>query len=74
MMPEAMKTTKVWIARDSEGLTAFAAQPTRYHLDPFDENDFLWMALGCDKPVPLDPALYPEITIDNSPKLIEIEL
>ena len=67
-----MARAKMWIARDSEGLTAFAARPTRYHLNPFDENDFLWMAQDGDKPIRLDPNLYAEITIDNSPKEMEI--
>lgn len=69
-----MAMVKMWIARDSEGLTAFAAQPTRYHLNPFAEDDFLWMAQDGDNPIPLDPNLYAEVTIDNSPKEVNIEI
>ena len=69
-----MARTKMWIARDSEGLTAFAAQPTRYHLNPFAEDDFLWIAQDGDRPIPLNPNLYAEVAIDNSPKEMEIEI
>lgn len=36
-----MTKTRMWVARDSEGLTAFTERRKKYHLSPFDEDDFL---------------------------------
>lgn len=69
-----MTKTRMWVARDSEGLTAFTERPKKYHLSPFDEDDFLWIAQNHDRPIPLDPALYPELTKENSPRLTELTL
>ena len=65
------KKTKYWIARDSEGLAAFDAPPKKYYINPYDEGDFLWMSTTNTSPIVLDPKLYPEITIDNSPQTRE---
>lgn len=64
---------KMWIARDCEGLTAFKYKPERYYLNPWDDNDFIWIT-NTPVSIELDPNLFPEVTIGNSPKLFEIEL
>lgn len=43
-------------------------------LNPFDKDDSLWIAQNHDRPMPLDPALHPELTKENSPKLTELTL
>ena len=43
-------------------------------LNPFDEDDSLWIAQNHDRPMPLDPALHTELTKENSPKLTELTL
>lgn len=60
-----------WIARDREGLTAFDREPIRYHLNPYDKDDFIWISQEKgERCQTLDPSLHPEITIENSPKKI----
>lgn len=63
-----MGKSLTWVARDSEGLTAFTAKPEKYFLNPYDQDDFIWVSTNCDKPISLNPELYPEITIENSPQ------
>lgn len=65
---------KMWICRDCEGLTAFIAEPKKYYPNPYDENDYWWVAGGFDEPIMLDPSLFPEVTFENSPMEVELKL
>ena len=69
-----MVMAKMWIARDCEGLTAFKAEPKRYYLNPWDDSDFIWIASTHERGIDLNSGLFPEVTIENSPKLLKIEL
>lgn len=64
--------TKIWIARDRDGLTVFNRKPevvhTRTALD-----DGLWIADGGNA-TKIDDKLFPEVTYENSPVEYEITM
>jgi hypothetical protein len=63
---------KAWIARDMDGeLTQFEDCPHKYNIGA-DEDDIIWVSSSYRSGVPISPNLYPEITFENSPKLITI--
>lgn len=57
---------KIWIARDHSGLWAFSEKPDK------KVNIFGMPTIYC-KVYQLDSELFPEITFENSPQLIEIK-
>ena len=66
----------VWIARDYDGLCAFSERPVKYEgINPFDEDDFIWQSPNYStRYAELNPNLYPEVTIENSPVLMDINV
>lgn len=60
---------KFWIARDWDGLTLFQSES-----EPQLTDDFLWYDNGDGDFMRLSEDLFPEITFENSPKLIKLEL
>lgn len=65
---------KVFLARDYDGLCAFSDRPKKYEgINPFDEDDFVWQCqTHSSLYAELNPNLFPEVTIENSP--IEMDL
>jgi hypothetical protein len=64
---------KVWIARDNDGLTAFEHKPFRYY--PFDDDDFIFRtATRSSRYVELDERLLPQVTIENSPVELDLDI
>lgn len=61
---------EVWIARDMSGeLAMFPDRPTTHDVGAYEE-DLIWTSvLGGED---INPSLYPEITFENSPKLVII--
>lgn len=57
---------KLWIARDYSGLWAFSEEPDKKC------NVFTSSTIYC-KIYQLDSELFPEITFENSPQLVEIK-
>ena len=57
---------KLWIARDYSGLWAFSEEPDKKC------NIFTSSTIHC-KIYQLDSDLFPEITFENSPHLVEIK-
>ena len=57
---------KIWIARDHSGLWAFSEEPIK------KGNVVTSPATPC-KVYQLDSELFPEITFENSPHLVEIK-
>lgn len=57
---------KLWIARDRSGLWAFSEEPIK------KANVVTMPATYC-KVYQLDSELFPEITFENSPHLVEIK-
>ena len=64
---------KVWIGRDWDGLTAFLVEPERYYLNPFDEEDFIFVnpSPNPELSIPLETESFPEIPVYG---LITIEI
>lgn len=60
---------KFWIARDWDGLTLFQSES-----EPQLTDDFLWYDNGDGDFMRLSEDLFPEITFENSPKQIKLEL
>ena len=58
---------KLWIARDYTGLWAFSEEPIK------KGNVVTSSTIYC-KIYQLDSELFPEITFENSPHLVEIKL
>lgn len=58
---------KLWIARDYTGLWAFSEEPDK------KRNQFISATIHC-KIYELDSELFPEVTFENSPQLVEIKL
>lgn len=58
---------KLWIARDYTGLWAFSEEPDKKC------NVFTSSTIYC-KIYQLDSELFPEITFENSPQLIEVKM
>ena len=67
---------KVWIARDNDGLTAFEHKPFRlYGINPFDDDDFIFRtAMRSSRYVELDERLLPQVTIENSPVEMDLDI
>ena len=60
---------RLWIARDSYGLWLFRRKPTKY----ISNGDNCFNKAGNTR-YSIDSQLYPEITFENSPQLVEIQL
>lgn len=58
-----------WIARDWDGLTLFQSESK-----PQLSDDYLWYDNGDGDFMQLSKDLFPEITFENSPKKIKIEV
>ena len=58
-----------WIARDWDGLTLFQSES-----EPQLSDDYLWYDNGDGDFMRLSEDLFPEITFENSPKHVKIEL
>ena len=58
-----------WIARDSYGLWLFRRKPTKY----LSNGDKCFNKSGNTR-YSIDPQLFPQITFENSPQLVEVNL
>ena len=58
---------EMWITRERSGLWIYSEKPTKY-------EDTFGLSSVNDKVYELDSDLFPEITFENSPKRIKIEL
>lgn len=62
---------KLWIARDFDGvLNLYATKPS------LDSNDNMYYADGDmeDDYLNIDKELFPEVTFENSPQMVELKL
>lgn len=60
---------KLWIARDKDmTLTLFQGKPQLSKYDP------IWQELYNEDSMTIDPFLFPEITFENSPQMVEVNL
>lgn len=64
-------TMKLWIARDAdETLCLYTTKPWKRIATEYHNNDF-----DCDDEfMNIDNRLFPEITFENSPQLVEVKL
>lgn len=58
-----------WIARDSYGLWLFDNKPKKVII-----NGDKWCQITTGNRYELDYKLFPEVTFENSPQLVEIKL
>ena len=60
---------ELWIARDKDNtLTVFQSKPV------FDENKGLWDEILNEDCMVIEPFRFPEVTFENSPQKVKIEL
>lgn len=66
---------KIWIARDENGsLSAYNVEPTRYIRGKGKGYGFFNVIPGMNNILKLDDSLFPEVTWENSPQKVKIEL
>lgn len=58
-----------WITRDWDGLTLFQSES-----EPQLSDDYLWYVNEDEDFMRLSEDLFPEITFENSPKKVKIEV
>lgn len=60
---------KLWIARDSYGLWLFDNKPKNVII-----NGDKWCQITTGNRYDLDDKLFPEVTFENSPQIVEFKL